>query len=90
MNANPALPPEGSHPLSRKATRWLRVLWPSFVMAGVLETLVFAFVDPTTLTWFGGEPVHLSASAVYSLAFLLFWWAIASAGLIAAWLDEAA
>lgn len=54
-------------------------LWPAFLMAGVLEMLVFAFVDPLSLRWFGGRPLELSATAVYSLAFLLFWAVIAVA-----------
>ena len=51
----------------------LAILWPSFLMAGVLEMLVFALVDPTTLRWMGGETLALSASAVYTLAFFIFW-----------------
>jgi len=53
--------------------RALSILWPSFVTAGILETLLFAVVDPATLSWFGGEPVALSRQAVYSLTFLLLW-----------------
>jgi hypothetical protein len=65
---------------SRLKMRVMAILWPSFIMAGVLETLVFALVDPGSLHWFGGEPVEMSASAVYTLAFLLFWGVIAIAG----------
>lgn len=60
--------------------RAMAILWPSFIMAGVLETLVFALVDPGSLHWFGGEQVALSATAVYTLAFFVFWGAIATAG----------
>ena len=38
--------------------RVLAVLWPAFLMAGVLETLVFALVDPAGLHWFGGTPME--------------------------------
>ena len=48
------------------------VLWPAFLMAGVLEMLVFSLVDPGSLRWFGGAPVEMSATAVYSLAFFAF------------------
>ena len=58
----------------------MAILWPSFLMAGVLETLVFAMVDPANLRWFGGAQVALSASAVYSLAFFVFWLVMAIAG----------
>jgi TRAP-type mannitol/chloroaromatic compound transport system permease small subunit len=60
----------------------LAILWPSFLMAGVLEMLIFALVDPTTLRWMGGETLALSPSAVYSLAFFAFWAVIAVAGLL--------
>jgi hypothetical protein len=70
-------------PLGR-LERVLLVLWPSFVMAGVLEALVFAVVDPESLTWFGGPPVELSRQAVYSISFLIFWAVIAAAGGVSA------
>ena len=60
--------------------RVLAILWPAFLMAGVLEMLVFALIDPHDLHWFGGAPVDLSASAVYSLAFFVFWAVISTAG----------
>ena len=56
-----------------RAERVLSVLWPAFVMAGVLETVVFAMVDPETLTWFGGEPLAWSRQAVYTVSFFVFW-----------------
>ncbi len=58
----------------------MAILWPAFLMAGVLEMLVFALIDPHDLHWFGGAPVDLSASAVYSLAFFVFWAVISTAG----------
>ena len=74
-------------PFLRKA---MIVVWPGFLMAGVLEVLVFAVVDPASLHGFGGAPVELSATAVYSLAFLLFWWVICLAGAITQLLDRSA
>lgn len=58
----------------------MAVLWPAFLMAGALEILVFALVDPTQLRWFGGPPVEMPAAAVYTLAFFVFWVVIATAG----------
>ncbi|MEO8297755.1 MAG: hypothetical protein ABI574_08090 [Burkholderiales bacterium] len=66
------------------ATRALTILWPSFVMAGVLEMLVFAVIDPADLHWFGGEPVEWSKQAVYTVTFVLFWGAISLAGAVSA------
>ena len=68
--------------------RALLILWPAFVMAGVLEALVFVVVDPSTLHWFGAEPLHWSASAVYSVTFLIFWGVIAMSGAITQLLEE--
>jgi hypothetical protein len=51
-------------------------------MAGVLEMLVFVVVDPTTMHWFGADPVDWSRSAVYSVTFFIFWGVIATSGAI--------
>jgi hypothetical protein len=67
-----------------RAERALSVLWPAFVMAGVLEALVFAVVDPTTLAWFGGEPIEWPRQAVYTVSFFVFWGVIAAAGALTA------
>ncbi|MDE2442577.1 MAG: hypothetical protein KGP14_16295 [Betaproteobacteria bacterium] len=59
--------------------RLLCVLWPSFLMAGVMEMLVFSVVDPHTLQWFGGAMIEWSSTAVYTLAFFAFWLIISTA-----------
>lgn len=61
------------------AARALMILWPAFLMAGVLETLVFAVVDPLSLHGLGGEPLEWTRTAVYSVTFLIFWAVIATA-----------
>jgi hypothetical protein len=48
------------------------ILWPSFIVAGVAETVFFTLFDPSDLAIFG-EPLELSRLAVYSLGFFLFW-----------------
>ena len=60
----------------------LLILWPAFVMAGVLEMLVFTVVDLGSLQWFGAEPLDWSASAVYSITFFIFWGVIATSGAV--------
>ena len=65
----------------------MMVAWPSFLMASVLEMLVFALVDPHALQGAGNIPLDLSATGVYSLAFFLFWAAIAAAGALERWLS---
>jgi hypothetical protein len=49
------------------------VLWPSFLLAGVTETLVFAVFDPNDMALWGGEPLHWSRQAVYTVSFFMFW-----------------
>lgn len=81
----PQLPADTSRRLPAKA---LRVLWPAFVMAGVLEMLVFAAVDPDSLH---GPVAHWLAGSrhtVYSVAFFVFWAVIAVSAAVTQWLDE--
>lgn len=54
------------------AQRLMRIAWPAFLLAGVIEMLVFALVDPQDLQWFG-HPLALSREGVYTLAFFAFW-----------------
>jgi hypothetical protein len=65
--------------MKRWRERSLAVLWPAFLMAGVLEMLVFSFVDPRQLRAFGGELLDWSPTAVYTVAFFVFWGVIAVA-----------
>ncbi len=62
------------------------VLWPAFLMAGVMEMFVFALVDPSDLRWFGGEAIAMSRQAIYTLTFLIFWAMISAAAATTAWL----
>ena len=68
-------------------SRTLRIVWPAFLVAGVLEMLVFAVVDPHDLRWFGGPWIDWPALAIYSITFLMFWGAIATAGALTALLS---
>ena len=52
--------------------RLMWILWPAFLMAGVLEVLVFAMVDPHDIQWFGA-PLEWSREAIYTAAFFVFW-----------------
>lgn len=54
------------------AKRIMCVAWPAFLVAGLLEMLVFAVVDPHDLHWLG-NPIEVPRQAVYTLAFFLFW-----------------
>ena len=52
--------------------RWMWIAWPAFLLAGILEMIVFAMVDPGDLHWFG-NPLELSRQAIYTMAFFVFW-----------------
>jgi hypothetical protein len=54
------------------AQRMMWIAWPAFLVAGVLEMLVFAMVDPADLHWFG-QPLDMSRQAIYTLGFFAFW-----------------
>ena len=55
-----------------RAQRWMWIAWPSFLVAGLMEVLVFAFIDPQDLRWLG-LGLDLSRQAIYTLAFFAFW-----------------
>ncbi len=52
--------------------RIMWIVWPAFLVACLLEALVFAMVDPHDLHWFG-QPVALSRQGVYTISFFVFW-----------------
>jgi hypothetical protein len=68
----------------------MTIAWPAFLMAGVLETLVFVVVDPTELRWFGGDAVGLSREAVYTVTFLIIWATMVASGALTALLLRSA
>lgn len=70
---------EALPPPSRRRRLLMVVFWPAFLMAGVLESLVFAWLNPADLLLAGGAHLALSNMAIYTLAFLIFWVVIACA-----------
>jgi len=67
--------------------RVLTILWPAFLMAGVLEMVVFSVVAPGQLHWFGGEALQFTPAAVYTAAFFVFWAVVTLSGVITRLLD---
>jgi hypothetical protein len=48
------------------------ILWPSFIVAGIANTVFFSFFNPSEMAACrGGEA--LSTTAVYSIGFFSFW-----------------
>jgi len=58
--------------------RILTILWPSFLMAAVLDGIVFSAIDPAECGLVQLAQ-GVSAQGVYTLGFLLFWSVIACA-----------
>lgn len=48
------------------------ILWPSFLVAGIAEGLLFTVIHPDDILLFG-EPIALSNEGVYTLGFLIIW-----------------
>ncbi|WP_137916830.1 hypothetical protein [Hydrogenophaga sp. 2FB] len=69
-----------------RARQWMGIAWPAFLLAAVLEMLVFAMVDPSDLHWRGGRPVEASRQAVYTMAFFVFWAVTAASSALTLWL----
>jgi hypothetical protein len=65
--------------MKQRALTILRILWPAFMSAGVLEMLVFSAVDPADVE-------GLDRRAVYTIAFFVFWAVIATASSVTVWL----
>ena len=65
--------------------RWILVLWPSFLAAGVAVTLFFTLVNPRELYLFG-EVVNFSPIATYSIGFFAFWALCAASSMLTLYL----
>ncbi|HYJ17586.1 MAG TPA: hypothetical protein VEW72_00285 [Burkholderiales bacterium] len=53
-------------------SKWIWILWPSFLAAGAATAVFFTLFDPAELVVFG-ETVDLGRTAVYSIGFFAFW-----------------
>jgi hypothetical protein len=61
--------------------KWIQVLWPSFLVAGIAEAVFFTVIDPQELYLFG-EPVRYSLTTTYSIGFFGFWMVGAASSLL--------
>jgi hypothetical protein len=64
---------------------WIAVLWPSFLLAGVVEAIFFTLFDPHELLFFGAPVDHAGRLSVYTIGFFVFWLMLALAGAITLW-----
>jgi hypothetical protein len=72
--------------MTKRSLHLAQILWPAFLVAGVLEMVVFSWVDPALLRLGNWQP---DANTAYSLAFLVFWALVAMASCISHWLMSA-
>jgi len=63
--------------MSRRSLHVAQILWPAFIMAGVLEMVVFSVLDPSQIHLGAWEP---ESRTVYSLAFMVFWGVLSLSG----------
>lgn len=52
--------------------RLMWIAWPAFLVAAVLEMMVFAVLDPDSLSLLGSR-VEWSREAIYTVTFFIFW-----------------
>lgn len=64
--------PESGKPAGIKL-HLMRVLWPSFLAAGVCEAVVFTSVDPLDIHSLAGYAAEVSRTGVYTIGFFVFW-----------------
>ena len=69
--------------------RLMWILWPSFIVGGVAESVFFTLFDPSDLSIFG-ESLGLSRLAVYSLGFFFFWLFAAASSALTCFLQRGA
>jgi hypothetical protein len=48
------------------------ILWPSFLVAGIAEGLLFTAIHPEEILLFG-EPIGISNEGIYTLGFFIIW-----------------
>jgi hypothetical protein len=69
--------------MTRRVLHVAQILWPAFLVAGVLEMVVFSWVDPSLLRVGDWQP---DAKTAYSLSFFIFWVLVAVASGVSHWL----
>jgi hypothetical protein len=48
------------------------ILWPSFLIAGMAEGLLFTVVHPQDILFYGHHP-DISDEGIYTIGFLMIW-----------------
>ena len=69
--------------MTQRVLHAAQILWPAFLIAGVLEMVVFSWVDPNLLRIGQWQP---DAQTTYSLAFFVFWGLVTLSSLLSHWM----
>jgi hypothetical protein len=69
--------------MAQRVLHAAQILWPAFLVAGVLEMVVFSWVDPSQLRIGQWQP---DAQTTYSLAFFVFWGLVTMSSLLSHWM----
>jgi hypothetical protein len=72
--------------MSQRALHAAQILWPAFLIAGVLEMVVFSWVDPNLLRIGSWQP---DPQTTYSLGFFVFWALVTLSSLLSHWMMKA-
>ncbi len=67
---------------------WLLIVWPAFLAACLLETVVFAMVDPGN-SHLPGYFFQATRQGVYTMAFFAFWLITTACSSLVIWLAKA-
>lgn len=73
--------------IPRQPRPWVLVIWPAFLMACLLEALVFAVVDPSEIHW-PGQSLQPTRQGIYTLAFFCFWLIAMAGSSLVLWLNQ--
>jgi hypothetical protein len=66
----------------------MQILWPSFLVAGVAEVLLFTLLDPVDFRMVG--PLELSRMAGYTIGFFVLWGFAAASSAFTCFLQRSA
>lgn len=69
--------------MTHRSLHVAQILWPAFLVAGVLEMVVFSWVDPALFRLASWQP---DSQTVYSLAFFVFWALVALSSMLSHWM----
>jgi len=68
-----------------KYRRLIGILWPSFLVSGLAEGLLFTFIQPSELIFFGRHP-DIFDQGIYTISFFVIWAFCATSSVLTAYM----